>query len=436
RWPDIARVPRGLRSRFASRIAQTLTRQAVARLAMRMVLPGGEVCGGAARDTAPTIVVHDPEHFFARLADSGLVGFGEAYMAGDWSSPDLAAVLTVMASQMGSLVPMPLQKLRAMYVVRHPDTERNTSDNSRSNISRHYDLSNELFELFLDESLTYSSALFPGVSAEQAGAVPLGAKVEVSRPGAPSRWEDLAAAQRLKIDRMLDAARVGQGTRVLEIGSGWGELAIRAASRGATVRTITLSVEQQGKARSRIARAGFSDRVSVDLVDYRHVEGSYDAVVSCEMVEAVGHEYWPDYFRAIDARLAPGGRAVVQAITMPHDRMLATRRTYTWMHKYIFPGGFLPSTEAIVAVTRRHTSLRVVERLRMGAHYAQTLRLWHERFEAGWPQIAELTSGPLAGFDFDETFRRMWLFYLDYSRAGFSSGYLDVQQIVLERPNR
>ncbi|HEX2705451.1 MAG TPA: hypothetical protein VHM65_06805, partial [Candidatus Lustribacter sp.] len=123
RWPDIARVPRGLRSRFASRIAQTLTRQAVSRLPMRMVLPGGEVCGGAARDSAPTIVVHDPGHFFARLGDSGLVGFGEAYMAGDWSSPDLAAVLTVMAAQMGSLVPMPLQKLRAMYVVRHPDTE-------------------------------------------------------------------------------------------------------------------------------------------------------------------------------------------------------------------------------------------------------------------------------------------------------------------------
>jgi cyclopropane-fatty-acyl-phospholipid synthase len=155
-------------------------------------------------------------------------------------------------------------------------------------------------------------------------------------------WSDLATAQVRKIERLLDQAGVGEGTRVLEIGTGWGELAIRAAQRGATVHSVTLSKEQQGLARRRIAEAGVADRVTVELKDYREVRGQYDAVVSVEMIEAVGYEYWPTYFRTLDAVLAPGGAVAIQAITMPHDRMLATRNTYTWVHKYIFPGGFPP----------------------------------------------------------------------------------------------
>jgi cyclopropane-fatty-acyl-phospholipid synthase len=264
-----------------------------------------------------------------------------------------------------------------------------------------------MFEQFLDETMSYSSALF-----------------DPSTLDAPA-WSDLAPAQARKIERLLDQAGVGKGTRVLEIGTGWGELAIRAAQRGATVHSVTLSKEQRGLARQRIREAGVEDHVTVELKDYREVRGQYDAVVSVEMIEAVGYEYWPTYFRTLDAVLAPGGAVAIQAITMPHDRMLATRNTYTWVHKYIFPGGFLPSTEAIEEVTRAHTTLRVVDRLSLGDSYAQTLRLWDERFVAN--------AGAVGRLGFDAIFRRMWHFYLEYSRAGFASGYLDVQQIVLRR---
>jgi cyclopropane-fatty-acyl-phospholipid synthase len=238
-------------------------------------------------------------------------------------------------------------------------------------------------------------------------------------------FDALADAQRAKIDRLLDKAGVGAGTRLLEIGTGWGELALRAAARGASVYSVTLSSEQQALAQERIAAAGYADRVTVALQDYRAVEGEYDAVVSVEMIEAVGYEYWPIYFQTIDRVLAPGGKVAIQAITMPHGRMLATRDAYTWVHKYIFPGGFLPSVRAIESVTQQHTTLRVRERMGMGDHYAATLRLWEERFLQRSRGVAEL--------GFDAVFQRMWLFYLCYSRAGFQSGYLDVQQIVLDR---
>jgi cyclopropane-fatty-acyl-phospholipid synthase len=319
-----------------------------------------------------------------------------------------------------------LQWLRALYVARRPRSERNTTANARANVARHYDLSNDLFAAFLDGTLSYSSALFE--SLEGAGS-PVGREcVTVSRPTRTPVWADLAAAQERKIERILDAAGVAAGSRVLEIGTGWGELAIRAAQRGATVTTVTLSSEQQALASRRVADEGLSDRVTVELLDYRLVRGQYDAVVSVEMVEAVGHEFWPEYFETLDHVLAPGGRVAIQAITMPHDRMLATRYTYTWINKYIFPGGFLPSTEAIEEVTRNHTSLRVAERLSFGQHYGETLRLLDERL------LSQLTRVRALGFD--EVFHRMWHFYLEYSRAGFRSGYLDVQQFTLTREAR
>jgi len=188
---------------------------------------------------------------------------------------------------------------------------------------------------------------------------------------------------------------------------------------------VTLSSEQQALAQERIAAAGYAGQVTVALQDYRAVEGEFDAVVSVEMIEAVGYEYWPIYFQTIDRVLAPGGKVAIQAITMPHGRMLATRNAYTWVHKYIFPGGFLPSVRAIESVTEQHTTLRVRERRGMGDHYAATLRLWEERFLQ--------RAGEVRALGFDEVFQRMWLFYLCYSRAGFQSGYLDVQQIVLDR---
>ncbi len=408
RWPDLARMPSAFTRTVHARVAKRLFLQVAARLDVRIELPDGTAIGRAAHvPGAPVMQLHRPDRFIERLGASALIGFGESYMAGDWDSPDLGRLLTVFAERMATLVPEPLQKLRAVYVAKMPGAERNTTGNTRSNISRHYDLSNAMFEQFLDETMSYSSALFE--------------RLDESLP----TWTDLAAAQARKVDRLLDKANVGEGSRVLEIGTGWGELAIRAARRGATVRTVTLSQEQQALARDRIARAGFSDRASVDLLDYRDVDGTYDAIVSVEMIEAVGYEYWPTYFTTIDRLLAPNGSVAIQAITMPHDRMLATRNTYTWVHKYIFPGGFLPSTQAIADVTSEHTSLRVVEWLSMGASYAQTLRLWDERF-AGHADTIE-------GLGFDAIFRRMWHFYLEYSRAGFASGYLDVQQFVLRR---
>ncbi len=425
RWPDLVRHPGGVGRRVHTLVAERLFRQVVQRLAVRVEYPDGSASGGAVDvPGAPVMVLHRPEAFIARLGAGGLIGFGESYMAGEWSAPDLGGLLAVFAERMGTLVPEPLQRLRSLYVARHPRRERNTTKNTRSNISRHYDLSNDLFERFLDPTMSYSSALF---DASRTPGSPIGGELAevAAAPTDEADWTGFAAAQRRKIDRLLDLTGVGAGTRVLEIGTGWGELAVRAAKRGATVRTVTLSSEQQSLARERIAAAGLSDLVSVDLLDYRAVKGQYDAIVSVEMIEAVGHEYWRTYFETLDRLLAPGGKVAIQAITMPHDRMLATKYTYTWVHKYIFPGGFLPSTEAIHEITEQHTALRVTERLSMGQHYARTLKLWDERFAGQTNEIDRL--------GFDAVFRRMWHFYLEYSRAGFLSGYLDVQQILLQR---
>jgi cyclopropane-fatty-acyl-phospholipid synthase len=206
-------------------------------------------------------------------------------------------------------------------------------------------------------------------------------------------------------------------------------LCIRAAARGAHVRSVTLSVEQQRLARQRVAAAGLSHLVEIDLCDYRDAgAGSsvpYDAVISVEMIEAVGYHAWPRYFTTLEQLVRPGGRVAIQAITMPHERMLASRNTHTWIQKYIFPGGLLPSTDAIIGITERHTNLRTVDTVSLQPHYAETLRLWRERFLKRRNQLAYL--------GFDEVFERMWEFYLAYSEAGFRSGYLDVFQWTLQR---
>jgi cyclopropane-fatty-acyl-phospholipid synthase len=186
-----------------------------------------------------------------------------------------------------------------------------------------------------------------------------------------------------------------------------------------------LSHEQQAWAIERAQLAGVADLVDVQLRDYREVSGSYDAVVSVEMIEAVGEAYWPAYFAAIDRLLAPGGKVAIQAITMDHERFLATRESFSWIHKYIFPGGIIPSLTAIDDVLAARTTLRVRQRRELRPHYARTLRLWRERFTDQWPVIG--------GYGFDESFRRMWEFYLAYSEAGFRSGYLGVSQLQLTR---
>ncbi|WP_395658986.1 class I SAM-dependent methyltransferase [Nocardioides sp.] len=400
-WPGLDRVPGGPRTAVSAAVARRLFLAAVDRLPVSVQLPTASTTERHGQG-GPLMVVHRPDELFARLGRDGLIGFGEAYLTGAWDAEDLTGFLTVLAANVADLVPEPLQRMRRLVLRGRPRAHRTTRHRTRDLIAHHYDLSNDLFRLFLDESLTYSSAWFDG-----------------------DHHGDLHQAQRRKIDRLLDQAGVGPGSRVLEIGTGWGELAIRAAARGATVRSVTLSVEQQALARERIAAAGHADRVEVDLCDYREVQGTYDAVLSVEMIEAVGYEYWPTYFRTLDRVLAPGGRAAVQAILMPHDRMLATRGSYTWINKYIFPGGFLPSAQVIDEVTARHTTLRVVDRLAFGPDYAETLRRWDEAFLA--------RSADVRGLGFDETFLRMWHFYLCYSRAGFAAGYLDVQQLTLAR---
>lgn len=423
-FPALATVPGG---RIRGRVAARIVRYALRDLPVRLELPDGSSLG-AGGDGDPVMTVHRPEAFFQRLGASGLIGFGESYQAGDWDADDLAGLLGVFAGNVSTLVPEPLQKLRRLHVVRRPLTENETADEARDNISRHYDLSNEMFSLFLDPTMTYSSALF-----DTAGAAPLGARgpggpaSELARldmsDGAPG-VELLREAQERKIDRLLDLTNVGPGTRLLEIGSGWGELARRAARRGAKVRTITLSERQLAYTRQQAELAGLADSVQVELRDYRDTEGQYDAVLSVEMIEAVGKEHWPAYFSSLSRLLAPGGRVGLQAITMPHDRMLATARTQTWIIKYIFPGGLIPSMTAIRQNAAR-AGLHIRDDLSFGTHYARTLALWGERLLANASRLGSL--------GFDETFRRTWRLYLAYSEAGFASGYLDVHQLVLGR---
>ena len=402
RWPEIATVPH---SPVRAAIAKRIFRHAAAKLPMRVVEPGGQWYGGGTHDD-PVFRLVRPDAFFHRLGETGTIGFGEAYMAGDWTADDLAGVLSAFASNMKDMIPPALHKLRNAVLSVQPHNGDNTIENARDNIHQHYDLSNELFTLFLDETMTYSSAVFAGEPDHSA--------------------EPLVDAQRRKIDRLLDSVGVTEGTQLLEIGTGWGELSLRAAARGAHVTTLTISTEQADLARQRIADAGLSDRVDVLLQDYREVTGRYDAVVSVEMIEAVGAQYWNTYFETIDRVLAPGGRVGLQAILQDDYTVLATKDTYTWIRKYIFPGGQLASVEAIERTLAAHTTLKVADRFSFGRHYAETLRRWRETFDARSDEIDAL--------GFDETFRRMWSLYLAYSEAGFRTGYLDVQQFTLTKP--
>jgi cyclopropane-fatty-acyl-phospholipid synthase len=395
RWPAMASVrPAPVRAE----LAEWFLRRVVVQAGIRVEMPDGT---GFGPSSGPLLVVRNAGSFFTRLGRDGKVGFGEAYMAKDWESPELAAVLEAMARNVTSLVPARLQHLRRFFEARHPIDEDNDRRGAKRNITRHYDLSNELFALFLDQSMSYSSALFEHPE------------------------ESLEEGQARKVSRILDISGVGPGSRVLEIGTGWGELALQAARRGATVTSVTLSQEQAAYARRKVDEAEFGGMVDIRTQDYRDVTGQYDAIVSVEMIEAVGERWWPTFFQKIDSLLALNGKVGLQAILMEHDRLLATRSSWTWIHKYIFPGGIIPSRQAIDEVLTHHTTLRVIDALSFGSSYADTLLQWRDAFAAQKSAVAAL--------GFDETFRRMWNFYLAYSEAGFRSGYLDVTQLALGR---
>ncbi len=438
RLPSLEEVPSGARTVVSAAVARRLFAAAIRRLDVTVEeSPDHRGVGRILGRGGPRMSIHRPDEFYARIGRDGLIGFGEAYLTGAWDADDLAGFLTVPAARIATLVPESLQRARAFVTHRTPRHQRSTAANSQANIAHHYDLSNDLFALFLDETLSYSAALFDtSLAAASQDAGGLGPHL-IATPPDPTdndsergHGPDFAAAQGRKIERLLDQAGVTDGSRVLEIGTGWGELAMRAARRGARVHSVTLSVEQLELAEQRVADAGLSDQVQIELKDYRALgepvyAAAYDAVLSVEMIEAVGHEFWATYFETIDHVLAPGGRVAIQAITMPHDRMLATRGTQTWINKYVFPGGFLPSVEVIDDVTSTHTRLRRVGRLEFGSHYAETLRRWDEAFLASHERVVAL--------GFDDLFMRMWHFYLAYSRAGFASGYINVQQLTFAK---
>jgi cyclopropane-fatty-acyl-phospholipid synthase len=410
RWPDVAKLPRSIARRY---LAEIVFSRAVSDLPLRVSIDG-QLIGGGDLDSA-VMIIHRPKSFFRRLGADGLIGFGESYMAGDWEADDLVGVISAFATKVDSLVPRWLQRMRRYYVSKPPQDQRNTVEGAARNVHQHYDLPTRFFELFLDETMTYSSGIF------------LDDELSHSPDRDPCKciYSDasLSAAQRRKLDRLLNMTNVGAGTRLLELGTGWGSLAILAGKRGARVESLTISDEQYHFAVRRVEEELLADTVTIRLQDYRQAAGQYDVILSIEMIEAVGEQFWPTYFRTIDRLLAPGGVVGIQAITMPHDRMLATRNTYTWMHKYIFPGGLIPSVASISTDVAKNSRLCIVDDYAFGESYARTIHLWRKRFETHVSALNDM--------GMDEVFRRMWTFYLSYVEAGFQVNYLDVHQLIL-----
>lgn len=341
--------------------------------------------------------------FFGKVFAGGSVGFGESYVDGDWDTPDLTGLLSLLAKNQPNLGPMrrglsliTRQMNRFYHLAR-----RNTLVKSRENIQEHYDLSNDFYATFLDRSMTYSSARFK------------------------SYYDTLEQAQARKIEHMLDLAEACEGMHILEIGSGWGALALAAARRGCRVTTITLSQAQYDYAKNLFAEEGVEDRIEIRLQDYREVEGRYDAVLSCEMIEAVGKAYLPSYFATIQNSLKPGAKAVLQAITIPDERYAAYSKSCDWIQKHIFPGGHLPSMGSIRGCVERAGSVQVLSVDSFGKDYAETLSRWAKAFNRNWRKIESL--------GFDEHFRRKWNFYLSYCEAGFDNELINVEHVVLKR---
>jgi len=351
-----------------------------------------------------TVVIRDLR-FWRLMASGGSVGAGEAWMAGLWDSPDPVAVVQVLARNRHILDTMDGGAARlanGLLGIWHA-FNRNSLQGSRRNIAAHYDLGNEFFASWLDTRMMYSSALFV------------------------DDGDTLEQAQVNKLDRICKKLRLGPKDHLLEIGTGWGGLAIHAAEHyGCRVTTTTISVEQYEHAKAAVRRAGLDDRVELLTRDYRTLEGRYDKVVSVEMIEAVGHQYLDTYLAKIDRLLKRDGLALIQAITIEDYRYRQALKTVDFIKRYVFPGAFIPSVSAITQSMANATQLGLVELADFGASYARTLAVWRERFEANWPEIRTL--------GFDETFRRRWLWYLAYCEGGFRERAISDVHLLMAGP--
>lgn len=364
----------------------------------------GEVQVGSGGAVRGQVEVHDMR-FWRLLATGGGLGAAEAYMAGLWDSPDLVAVIRVLARNRQALTAIDQGSARltgALMKLWHA-FNRNSLAGSRRNIAAHYDLGNDFFAQWLDERMMYSSALFtlPEDTLEQ--------------------------AQLAKLDRICAKLALKPEHHLLEIGTGWGGLAIHAAkTSGCRVTTITISREQYEFARSRVQTLGLEDQVEVLLKDYRDLDGRYDRLVSIEMIEAVGHQYLDTYLARIEHCLKPDGLALIQAITIEDFRYAGALATVDYIKRYVFPGSFIPSVSAITAAMARSTRLGLIELTDFGASYALTLKAWRERFEAAWERIVEM--------GFDETFRRRWRYYLAYCEGGFAERAISDVHLLFAAP--
>ncbi|MBQ0805177.1 MAG: class I SAM-dependent methyltransferase [Sulfitobacter sp.] len=367
------------------------------------VLPDGRRFRAKGADPFPVAEIHiNNADLFARLIRDGDLGFSDAYLDDWWSTPDLQAFMDVVHANEDIYDSFPGMGLVRKYESLRFWLQRNSKKQARKNISYHYDLGNDFYKLWLDDTMTYSSALFED-----------------------GPQQSLEAAQTAKYASMVDQMGVEPGDHVLEIGCGWGGFAEYAAKeRGLKVTCLTISKEQFKYAKERIEKAGLSDLVEFKLQDYRDERGVYDGIASIEMFEAVGEKYWPSYFNTLRDRLKPGKLATLQIITVQDRRWKVYKRGVDFIQKYIFPGGMLPSPTVLRQQVEK-AGLAVEKSIEFGKSYNLTLRRWHETFNEKWDDIAAM--------GFDERFKRMWNFYLTSCASTFDSGNCDVTQITVKR---
>ncbi|MBT8136538.1 MAG: cyclopropane-fatty-acyl-phospholipid synthase family protein [Gammaproteobacteria bacterium] len=370
--------------------------------------PAGEHTFGQPTERCPlsaSIEVVDTS-MYAEFAFGGNVAAGESYMRGMWRADDLAKVTQIFSANLAVLQDVERgvgARLKSFARRRLHGLNKNSRSGSQRNIRAHYDLGNEFFRLFLDESMMYSSAVFPEADAS------------------------LEDASFHKNELLCKKLALRPDDHLLEIGTGWGGFAIHAARRfGCRVTTTTISAEQHAEAQKRVQQAGLTDRVELLTTDYRDLEGQYDKLVSIEMIEAVGHHYLDTYFQKCASLLKPDGLMALQAITVPAQRYEYARDNVDFIKRYIFPGGFLPSVEAIAGAVKRRTDMEFAHLEEIGMHYGETLRHWRDRFAS---QLAEVRRQ-----GYPETFIRMWEYYLCYCEGGFRERVIGATQLVLAKP--